>query len=104
MRPRVNESQAEAEAYLGSRMNLDYFEIDTRKTANEAGPGDGSEVEVADKITASGALDVEERRLPDCLIIGVRKGGTRALLRFLAQHPKVRAAKHEVHFFDRYFR
>jgi len=40
------------------------------------------------------------RRLPQCLIIGVRKGGTRALLEFLSLHSGVNAEKQEVHFFD----
>uniref|UniRef100_A0A1I8IZA9 Sulfotransfer_1 domain-containing protein n=1 Tax=Macrostomum lignano TaxID=282301 RepID=A0A1I8IZA9_9PLAT len=42
------------------------------------------------------------RRLPACIIIGVRKGGTRAALRFLALHPDVAAAEREAHFFDRF--
>ena len=41
-----------------------------------------------------------ESRLPNALIIGVRKGGTRALLDTLARHPGVRACPSEVHFFD----
>jgi hypothetical protein len=40
------------------------------------------------------------QRLPQCLIIGVRKGGTRALLEFLNLHPNVRIQKQELHFFD----
>ena len=40
-------------------------------------------------------------RLPKALIVGVRKGGTRALLDLLARHPNVRACTREVHFFDR---
>lgn len=40
------------------------------------------------------------RRLPQCLIIGVRKCGTRALLEFLNIHPSVVKARDEVHFFD----
>ncbi|XP_014671646.1 PREDICTED: heparan sulfate glucosamine 3-O-sulfotransferase 1-like [Priapulus caudatus] len=40
------------------------------------------------------------RRLPSCIIIGVRKCGTRALLEFMNMHPKVQAAHGEVHFFD----
>uniref|UniRef100_A0A914PI17 Sulfotransferase domain-containing protein n=1 Tax=Panagrolaimus davidi TaxID=227884 RepID=A0A914PI17_9BILA len=40
------------------------------------------------------------RRLPDALIIGVRKGGTRALLDAMALHPQIKAARREVHFFD----
>ena len=44
--------------------------------------------------------DLPARRLPQCLIIGVRKGGTRALLEFLNVHPDVQAERSEVHFFD----
>ena len=36
-----------------------------------------------------------------CLIIGVRKCGTRALLEMLNLHPRVQKAAGEVHFFDR---
>lgn len=43
------------------------------------------------------------RHLPDTLIIGVKKSGTRALLEFIRLHPDVRAAGSEVHFFDRHF-
>jgi hypothetical protein len=43
------------------------------------------------------------RKLPDALIIGVKKGGTRALLEFIRLHPDVRAAGSEVHFFDRFY-
>ncbi|XP_012551291.1 heparan sulfate glucosamine 3-O-sulfotransferase 3B1 [Bombyx mori] len=43
------------------------------------------------------------RRLPDALIIGVKKCGTRALLEFLRLHPDVRAAVSEIHFFDKYY-
>ncbi|ELU17270.1 hypothetical protein CAPTEDRAFT_36252, partial [Capitella teleta] len=45
--------------------------------------------------------------LPDCLIVGARKAGTRALTRFLSQHPQVVVLTHEVQFFnidDRYSR
>ncbi|KAF2354311.1 Sulfotransferase domain [Trinorchestia longiramus] len=43
------------------------------------------------------------RHLPDVLIIGAKKCGTRALLEFLRLHPRVRAARQEVHFFDRHY-
>ena len=43
------------------------------------------------------------KRLPRALIVGVKKGGTRALLEYLKLHPDVQAAGHEVHFFDRYY-
>lgn len=43
------------------------------------------------------------RQLPSALIIGVKKGGTRALLEFIRIHPDVRAAGSEVHFFDKFY-
>jgi len=43
------------------------------------------------------------RRLPQAIIIGVKKGGTRALLEYLRMHPDVKAPGPEVHFFDRYY-
>ncbi len=42
-----------------------------------------------------------ERRLPRLLIIGVRKGGTRALLEMLNLHPAIAMVPAEVHFFDK---
>ncbi|XP_056263865.1 heparan sulfate glucosamine 3-O-sulfotransferase 6-like [Pseudoliparis swirei] len=43
------------------------------------------------------------KRLPQAIIIGVKKGGTRALLEFLRIHPDVRAFGAEPHFFDRFY-
>ncbi|XP_069467499.1 heparan sulfate glucosamine 3-O-sulfotransferase 1-like [Ambystoma mexicanum] len=40
------------------------------------------------------------RRIPHTIIIGVRKGGTRALLEMLDIHPNIVVAATEVHFFD----
>jgi hypothetical protein len=44
------------------------------------------------------------QRLPSCIIIGVRKAGTRALLQYLDLHPSIVASAKEQHFFntDRY--
>ena len=44
--------------------------------------------------------ELQQKRLPNALIIGIRKGGTRALLDSLARHPSVRACSRELHFFD----
>jgi len=41
------------------------------------------------------------RRLPQALIVGVRKCGTRALLEMLFMHPSIQKAAGEIHFFDR---
>ncbi|MBN3280022.1 MEIOB protein, partial [Polyodon spathula] len=42
-------------------------------------------------------------KFPQAIIIGVKKGGTRALLEFLRIHPDVRAVGAEPHFFDRFY-
>ena len=45
--------------------------------------------------------DVDERkRFPTSIIIGVKKGGTRALLNMLEAHPDVVSAHRELHYFD----
>ena len=45
--------------------------------------------------------DVDERkRFPTSIIIGVKKGGTRALLNMLEAHPDIVSARREVHYFD----
>ncbi|XP_023672284.2 heparan sulfate glucosamine 3-O-sulfotransferase 4 [Paramormyrops kingsleyae] len=45
--------------------------------------------------------DYGQKKLPQAIIIGVKKGGTRALLEALRVHPDVRAVGNEPHFFDR---
>ncbi|XP_067390301.1 heparan sulfate glucosamine 3-O-sulfotransferase 4 [Emydura macquarii macquarii] len=53
---------------------------------------------------AGGATpDYGEQRLPQALIVGVKKGGTRALLEAMRAHPEVRAVGVEPHFFDRHY-
>lgn len=41
-----------------------------------------------------------EQRLPQCIIIGVRKAGTRAVLEYLSLNHHIAKAESEVHFFD----
>jgi len=65
------------------------------------GPIDESVSDTVDLLADLGAGAV--RRLPQAIIIGVKKGGTRALLEFLRIHPDVRAPGPEVHFFDRHY-
>ncbi|KAF7488068.1 Heparan sulfate glucosamine 3-O-sulfotransferase 5 [Sarcoptes scabiei] len=43
---------------------------------------------------------LNHQRLPNCIIVGVRKCGTRALLEFLAIHPQIIKVTDEMHFFD----
>ena len=46
-------------------------------------------------------VTTRQHGLPHAVIIGVKKGGTRALISMLALHPHIRSASKEVHFFDR---
>ena len=48
-------------------------------------------------------LGLLKKRLPFVIIIGVKKGGTRALLEMLKLHPKICACGPEMHYFDRYY-
>lgn len=64
-------------------------------------PGEHLDLRTRDVIneTQTGSLGTTQR-LPQSIIIGVRKGGTRALLEMLDIHPHVAVATTEVHFFD----
>ena len=43
------------------------------------------------------------QKLPTAIIIGAKKSGTRALLKFIGAHRNVSAAGAETHFFDRFY-
>ena len=47
-------------------------------------------------------FDYKEKGLPDAIIIGVRKGGTRALIEMLSLNPLIQIKGPEVHYFGRY--
>nr|XP_061838227.1 heparan sulfate glucosamine 3-O-sulfotransferase 2-like [Nerophis lumbriciformis] len=49
----------------------------------------------------SSAQKLGSKKLPGAMIVGVKKGGTRAVLEFIRIHPDVRALGTEPHFFDR---
>ncbi|XP_068613806.1 heparan sulfate glucosamine 3-O-sulfotransferase 4-like [Brachionichthys hirsutus] len=53
------------------------------------------------ELSVNCTMDYGEKKLPQAIIIGVKKGGTRALLEALRVHPDVRAVGNEPHFFDR---
>lgn len=52
-------------------------------------------------IISASAQRFGNKKLPNALIVGVKKGGTRAVLEFIRIHPDVRALGTEPHFFDR---
>ncbi|KAJ3608179.1 hypothetical protein NHX12_025229 [Muraenolepis orangiensis] len=51
--------------------------------------------------SSSSSAKFGNKELPSALIVGVKKGGTRAVLEFIRIHPDVRAVGTETHFFDR---
>ncbi|XP_067859781.1 heparan sulfate glucosamine 3-O-sulfotransferase 2 isoform X1 [Heptranchias perlo] len=53
--------------------------------------------------SSNGTSRVGNKRLPQAIIVGVKKGGTRAVLEFIRVHPDVRALGTEPHFFDRHY-
>ncbi|XP_070616928.1 heparan sulfate glucosamine 3-O-sulfotransferase 6 [Erythrolamprus reginae] len=67
----------------------------------------GGAEEDASRGASAGTLPVAsgfgQKKFPQALIVGVKKGGTRALLEFLRVHPDVRAVGAEPHFFDRFY-
>lgn len=54
----------------------------------------------ANESTSRGHIGVPEQRLPQCIIIGVRKAGTRALLSYLNIHSDIVQHSKEMHFFN----
>ena len=59
------------------------------------------------RVISSGGMTEEQRlqaqlskRLPDAVIIGVPKGGARALMAFLQMHPKIKTAEGQINFFN----
>ncbi|XP_041939685.1 heparan sulfate glucosamine 3-O-sulfotransferase 3A1 [Alosa alosa] len=73
----------------GSVSNLDILARESRVDTRTGSPGKLS------------PLGEGTKKLPQAIIIGVKKGGTRALLEFLRVHPDIRAVGAEPHFFDR---
>ncbi len=71
------------------------------ETEEDASPDDDSED--FDLICDGHVVPNRTKGLPHVVIIGARKGGTRALLEFLKIHPLVRSAGPEVHYFDDHY-
>ncbi|XP_054613145.1 heparan sulfate (glucosamine) 3-O-sulfotransferase 3-like isoform X2 [Dunckerocampus dactyliophorus] len=83
---------------------LRLYERNGTGASREGSVGEGAVTDHAGLETnISGKEWTASRRLPHALIIGVKKGGTRALLEFLRLHPDIRALGSEPHFFDRHY-
>lgn len=59
-----------------------------------------NDIEDEDLICADYDALPRHKSLPHAVVIGVRKGGTRALLEFINMNSRVRRAKSETHFYD----
>ena len=46
----------------------------------------------------------KKTRFPNAIIIGVKKGGTRALIAMLSSHPSIKISVEEVHYFSRQYK
>ncbi|TRY86800.1 hypothetical protein DNTS_035025 [Danionella cerebrum] len=81
----------------------DYDEPALRKTPRDFSKDDADEWEDGRRGSplSSFSNGSGSKKLPEAIIIGVKKGGTRALLEFLRVHPDIRAVGAEPHFFDR---
>uniref|UniRef100_UPI0037E8489D heparan sulfate glucosamine 3-O-sulfotransferase 6 n=1 Tax=Semicossyphus pulcher TaxID=241346 RepID=UPI0037E8489D len=90
----LNDGQ-EASQQLGAR-NASQVSF-VREQLSDLSNGDS----VSDNISI--ANNFGSKKFPQAIIIGVKKGGTRALLEFLRIHPDVRAVGAEPHFFDRFY-
>ncbi|XP_077131589.1 uncharacterized protein LOC143786185 [Ranitomeya variabilis] len=71
-----------------------YLERETQESST-------TEEELSRRLSVNSTIEYGEKKLPQAIIIGVKKGGTRALLEALRAHPDVRAVGVEPHFFDR---
>lgn len=90
------------ESSLGASRDLLNNENDLDSRGEEWEEAARGEIKALDENVMSGFLNESEtKKLPQAIIIGVKKGGTRALLEFLRLHPDVRAVGAEPHFFDR---
>lgn len=97
-----NDSEVDIhESFLGASRDLLNNENDLDSRGDDWDEMRG-EAKVLDDNAMSGFLNESEtKKLPQAIIIGVKKGGTRALLEFLRLHPDIRAVGAEPHFFDR---
>ncbi|XP_014679756.1 PREDICTED: uncharacterized protein LOC106819673 [Priapulus caudatus] len=74
-------------------------DVGARVVAQATRPTDGSSPNVKYKHHTENGT----RKLPSVIIIGVKKGGTRALLEYIRLHPDVRGVGPETHFFDQHY-
>ncbi|XP_037332926.2 heparan sulfate glucosamine 3-O-sulfotransferase 3B1a [Pungitius pungitius] len=98
-----NDSQVDAarESSLGASRDLLNNENDLDSRGEEWDEIRGEAKASEDNAMSAFLNESESKKFPQAIIIGVKKGGTRALLEFLRLHPDIRAVGAEPHFFDR---
>lgn len=87
----------EVNSYVNNSMSLEYDDPARRLSSSAIGK---NTEQWNERVSKGRSKHIEQKRLPNAIIIGVKKGGTRALLEFLKIHPKIKACPWEVHFFD----
>jgi len=96
-----NETHELSEA--GGTFEEDAEEEEEEEEESEDAEEAFNDLEEETMLCADYVPQTRNKRLPDAIIIGARKGGTRALLEFANMHPKILRAKREIHFFDKYW-
>ncbi|XP_060951072.1 heparan sulfate glucosamine 3-O-sulfotransferase 3A1-like [Limanda limanda] len=105
-------SSSSSSSSSSGRLLQDLRSLRTKRLLYEWTPGESLLLPAPDLVSSSrkvsprfagklSPLGEGSKKLPQALIIGVKKGGTRALLEFLRVHPDIRAVGAEPHFFDR---
>ncbi|XP_045899189.1 heparan sulfate glucosamine 3-O-sulfotransferase 3B1-like [Micropterus dolomieu] len=99
---RENDAEVDnQESSLGASRDLLNNENDLDSRGEEWDEIRGEAKALDDNAMSGFVNESESKKLPQAIIIGVKKGGTRALLEFLRLHPDIRAVGAEPHFFDR---
>ena len=87
--------------------NSPYVQLSYDRVATVIHSEQESEAKPATETTKAARLSDQhetlQRRLPQCIIIGEKKCGTRALLEYLDLHPDVVIATHEINYFSKYY-
>lgn len=99
----ANSNRSELKATAAPlRLTLNRSEqLSTRSSRARGADAARSKQANASNISSASAQRYGNKKLPNAMIVGVKKGGTRAVLEFIRIHPDVRALGTEPHFFDR---
>ncbi|KAM8960411.1 uncharacterized protein RCH25_036108 [Pelodytes ibericus] len=98
-----NDSQRDISSWARTPLTSTEMIPESQTGFGEREPQESStpEDELSRRTFINSTAEYGDKRLPQAIIIGVKKGGTRALLEALRAHPDVRAVGVEPHFFDR---